>query len=432
MNLELERRLLALREAHSRGELPVQAIAAADRAFPRWRAEHATGDLWLHRMFDTLDFQREHGRLPKAREPSGSWLGRQRKSHRKVALAPDRVVALDEALPGWNSSLNDVWNSRLQEVVDFQREHGRLPKHAEPGGQWLDAQRKSHRKGTLAPDRVVALDEALPGWNSSLNDVWNSRLQEVVDFQREHGRLPRWKDPGSKWLDRQRQSHRKGTLSLVRVAALDKALPGWNESSDDIWDTHLHEVVDFQREHGRLPKAREPSGTWLDNQRKSHRKGVLSPDRAAALDEALPEWNETGSPEKLPWDARLQEVVDFQRKHGRLPKWKDPGGGWLNKQRQSYRKGALAPGRIAALNEALPEWNETGSPERLPWDARLQEVVDFQRKHGRLPKKREPGGQWLNKQRQSYRKGALAPGRIAALDEALPGWRRGRTHTDVA
>ena len=100
-------------------------------------------------------------------------------------------------------------------------------------GEWIVSQRGRARKGTLRPDQIKALDEAIPGWNTGAKDTqWESRFAEVREFLQVNGRLPGKKGSPEEyslyiWIMTQKSGIRKGTMKDDRLAALDAALPGW-------------------------------------------------------------------------------------------------------------------------------------------------------------------------------------------------------------
>jgi len=84
---------------------------------------------------------------------------------------------LDVQLPGWRDEpevvreRQEAWQQMLGRLQRFVSEQQRLPRHRETAegaavGWWLDAQKSLHRKQRLAPDRMRALDEAVPGWSA--------------------------------------------------------------------------------------------------------------------------------------------------------------------------------------------------------------------------------------------------------------------------
>jgi hypothetical protein len=386
------------------------------------------------------------------------------------------------------------WWQRLWLLEDFMALRRRLPRtgggsRAQPLtaeeralGQWCNKQRQRRRGrkhySALSPAQEAAL-EGVPGWQwEPWAEEWEQWLQEVAAFEQQHGRLPRCsggtlaapltreeRELGD-WCTKQRQ-RRKGhgasrALTPEQAAKLE-ALPGWQwvpRAAE--WERHLQEVAAFGQRHGRLPReeggkgkplveGERELGVWCSAQRqrrKGHgRSATLTPEQAAKL-EALPGWQ--WDPRAEEWEQRLQEVAAFGQQHGRLPRCSGGTlaapltreehelGTWCHSQRQR-RKGhgtsaELAPEQAAKL-EALPGWQWDQRAEE--WEQRLQEVVAFGQRHGRLPRqqgrKEQPLlegerelGVWCSTQRQR-RKGkgtyaVLTPERAAKL-ESIPGWR---------
>lgn len=73
---------------------------------------------------------------------------------------------------------------------------------------------------------------------------------------------------------------------------------------------------------------------------------------------------------------------------------------------------------------------------REPFEIQLQRVVECKARHGKLPEWRAAVAEgkatstasglfftWLRNRRRDLNRGALAPERVAFLDERLPGWR---------
>lgn len=152
-----------------RGLLPDDRLTAwrsAAIGSPRSRGTWADGLEYL------ADFVRLHGRLPKlsATEPGEKrayiWLMNTRRE--SAGLTADRRTTLDARVPGWDLTLDGAWQGRLEECVQFIQKNGRLPSFSKSGSPeerrcatWIFDQR---RKKNPKPERVVALDEQLPGW----------------------------------------------------------------------------------------------------------------------------------------------------------------------------------------------------------------------------------------------------------------------------
>lgn len=91
------------------------------------------------------------------------------RSQRRAVLSSEQRAALDGALPGWDRPTADLWTQRLDAVVSFAAEHGRLPEMWENSpeglriGEWIQMQ-------WLDSPRRAVLDAALPGWYQILGE----------------------------------------------------------------------------------------------------------------------------------------------------------------------------------------------------------------------------------------------------------------------
>jgi Helicase associated domain len=142
---------------------------------------------WDEQFSDYVRFVREHGRAPSQHAERANeralfyWLRNQRTSLRNGLLLPERRMRLEQGLPGWNvvtlggdrrSVRNQsAWSTRLQQLGQHVRKHGRNPVVSPDVfpeeyalGKWLAIQRHAYRKGKLHPDREAQLNEVAPGW----------------------------------------------------------------------------------------------------------------------------------------------------------------------------------------------------------------------------------------------------------------------------
>ncbi|MDH6710939.1 superfamily II DNA or RNA helicase [Kitasatospora sp. MAA19] len=146
-----------------------------------------------------------------------------------------------------------------------------------------------------------------------------------------------------------------------------------------------------------------------------------------------------------PWWEQYNLARTFHTEHGHLDiplrHVTDEGaalGQWLVQQRTFHKKGWLSADRIAALDALGVVWD----PIEARWRQNLAAVAAWRLRHGHLDIPQDAVvttddgtslqiGQWLVKQRSSYRQGTLAPERAAALDALRiewdpieAGWRR--------
>ncbi|KQO98497.1 helicase associated domain-containing protein [Leifsonia sp. Leaf264] len=148
--------------------------------------------------------------------------------------------------------------------------------------------------------------------------------------------------------------------------------------------------------------------------------------------------NLTSSPEINAHDARFQKMADelawFVNDRGRMPmRVQDDAderrlGIWLTNQRIAHRKNPDSPkqkARFAQLTAAAGDWM---NPERPDWNLKLDAVAAFLDEHGRLPRAAAADhtekllGMWVALQRRSAKEDGIGAGRLAMLDEAIPGW----------
>jgi hypothetical protein len=83
-------------------------------------------------------------------------------------------VELDRSRAGHGFRRDDEgWSRRLEELVAFERHHGRLPRRGRNAGEaefglarWLAQQRDAARSWCLPTDRDAALNAALTDWRT--------------------------------------------------------------------------------------------------------------------------------------------------------------------------------------------------------------------------------------------------------------------------
>ena len=124
------------------------------------------------------------------------------------------------------------------------------------------------------------------------------------------------------------------------------------------------------------------------------------------------------------WDARLDKLKEYKAGHGGCNVPQSQGlGSWVSRQRTAYSEGRISRERIERLNEIGFEWNPR---ETMPsWNERYEQLRDFKESHGDCNVNTVTGGQlgnWVRKQRQSYRDGRLSQERIERLESIGFSW----------
>lgn len=215
----------------------------------------------------------------------------------------------------------------------------------------------------VAFDRVVA-DLSLRAVRVlDLDWGWNSRLQDVLYFEKRHGRLPTrytattGETVLASWLARQRVK-----ATEAQGAKLDESVPGWRVTrrSGIAWMQNLEALVEFHETYGRMPRnnASDPTESRIAGWARVQRRNAdMSPDRLTVLQSRFPdvEW----VPRQKPlWDERFEALDVFISEHARLPRPDDgPDAfrlrGWYQQQGKSKR---LSAERVQLLNERMPGW----------------------------------------------------------------------------
>ncbi|WP_157509705.1 helicase associated domain-containing protein [Leifsonia sp. Root4] len=204
----------------------------------------------------------------------------------------------------------NTWTTQFDALAEYVRINNRLPTHnsripkaerdpvAEKLADFVTRQRP--KRESLSPEQRAAL-EGIPGfvWKPH-TDAWDSNVKYFADFFAKHGRAP---SPSSKDKREKRvadwASEQRGLIKGVAgrnppTAERQKqltALPGWAPRTPaQIQSDRLGEFTDFVSRAGRAPRRLKaspdapltPAGaaesalsTWLSNQRKKQREGVL-------------------------------------------------------------------------------------------------------------------------------------------------------------
>jgi hypothetical protein len=203
----------------------LKAIGAFDQTY--WDRK------WDFRFFfELLPFHEEHGHCCIPDDTSlGRWALRQRHAYhaRNETTAglsrwrENRLRAI-----GFDFSLEvreqrDSWMAKYQELKEFQKQHGhvRLVARDGPLGKWVAEQRRQYQRyqqeetTRLTKEHVDLLNDMHMIWNvtkvSRRDERWEERLQELEEFQDDHGhcRVPTKSGPLGRWVHAQRKAYAK-------------------------------------------------------------------------------------------------------------------------------------------------------------------------------------------------------------------------------
>ena len=99
-------------------------------------------------------------------------------------------------------------------------------------------QRRAFTNGELSPERIARLDEIGFVWNLYDRD-WEEMFGQLVAYKERFGdigELIDWKENAAlgKWCSRQRQFFKKGRLSAERIARLEELGFVWDLARDNL------------------------------------------------------------------------------------------------------------------------------------------------------------------------------------------------------
>lgn len=123
-------------------------------------------------------------------------------------------------------------------------------------------------------------------------------------------------------------------------------------NQDEIWDSHLEELVNYIKENRKYPPSESLLGFWVSHQRYAYAHGKLKSVRIQKLEAIGFIWvvDESTRRRKLKdaesshfsgtWHDRLKELKEYVQVHGELPTTGKLGV-WLYQQRHKWRQGKL-------------------------------------------------------------------------------------------
>ena len=169
-------------------------------------------------------------------------------------------------------------------------------------GDWAAAQRLSHSRGTMAPEREQALDALGFSWASptDIDDPlaqcdWDDMCLRLAAHREAvgHSDVPK-KHKADPWLGGWVAAIRrnKHMLNDAQTEQLDALEFPWiaRRQCGSAFMSSLQELGSFREEHGHVDVARvlgeaHELTQWCENQRAVHAQGSLSPKRVAHLEE---------------------------------------------------------------------------------------------------------------------------------------------------
>lgn len=285
------------------------------------------------------------------------------------------------------------WPLKYKEAVKFYEKNGhlRVPNtYTQNGinlGRWIQIQRQLYKKNKVTYDRVVLLNKIGMVWNLDrslkYNLKWALVYKEVLKYYEENGNIEIpieysviIKDEEvylNNWIALQRTMFLQGKLSLDKKEMLDKVGMVWKIRNRYSWDKMFSLALDYYSLNGNLfiPKNYQVIvngetvnlGTWVTNQRRNYKAGVLAPIRISKLEEIGMVWEDVKvASNNKRWLIMYKEALRYLEENGNLKVPSDYVvtiddevyllNSWIRQQKSHLLNGALV-GKRKELMEGL-------------------------------------------------------------------------------
>ena len=163
------------------------------------------------------------------------------------------------------------------------------------------------------------------------------------------------------------------------------------------FESQLQRASEFVRRHGENPRFRggrareEPTYRFLCSQRRQKAEGTLSPERAAALDHAIPGWAKTHRAElnESAFDRQLASLSTFVRDHGRRPR-RSADRSPEERALAAFFENSHGPTRRDAIRAVVAGVPVVTPPQNQPqpFEEQLERYRQFVRDTGHVPRRR--------------------------------------------
>ena len=352
------------------------------------------------------------------------WVSKQRSDWKKKRLSADRTEMLNAIGFTWDPN-DAVWNKMFGMLQEYKKNNGHcdVPRSWSENiklSSWVAHIRKLWKEGKLSHERIKQLESlsfAIIDYGTVKKDTWEKMFINLCQFKNIHGHCnvpQRWSENPelANWVANQRQMKRKNRLNDDFLGRLNEIGFIWH-TRKDLWEKRFTELLEFKKtyDHCDVPKdwSENPKiGTWVNNQRRNKKKGILSAERIRRLDEVGFLWDIIDSG----WEDNYSELMKYYKIYGHTDvqiRWNENPqlGHWVSHQRSKKKKNRLSESQIKRLEDINFSWNPKDK-----WDAMYASLLEFKRLRGHcnVPRDWQSAPElshWVNRQRSQYIRGRL-------------------------
>ena len=214
------------------------------------------GDLKIPNKFKTLNGYE----VDEKGYNLGFWISNQRVKYKNDTLFEDRMKKLEEIGMTFKNINGDTWNKMRELAKKYYKHYGDLKipngfktkngyEADENGynlGNWINSQRMNYKKGSLSEYRIKKLEEIGMIFENVNDDSWSKMYELARKYYEHYGdlKIPRsFKTVNGyevdekgytlgAWINTQRFSYKKGTLSEDKIKKLEEIGMMWNIRKD--------------------------------------------------------------------------------------------------------------------------------------------------------------------------------------------------------
>ena len=382
----------------------------------------------------------------------GTWLRYQKTAYKAGKLSPARESLLRSLGVMFRANHHDFEDAKWRQNYALLEEYVSLKGHLPPTtpyfthkgvnlGIWLSKQKQAQKAGKLSHEQEALLRSVGVDFDVSEHDkAWQQNYDLLKEYISSKNSLPEhttiYKDTKiGPWLVRQKQRYKAGKLSPEREALLRSVGVDFEASVFETqWQRNYELLKEYISIEGHLPPQSTVYngvnlGTWLAQQKKADKAGVLPSARKALLCSLGLDF-ETDKFEAQ-WHQNYNLFKEYVSAKGHLPARRTifKGvrlGNWLTAQKVSCKEGRLLSDREALLRSIGVDFDVSQEDiNEAQWHqnfALFKEYVDlfgqnppttssFTYKGARL-------GDWLHRQKTAYKTGELSHARETLLRSA--------------
>jgi superfamily II DNA or RNA helicase/ferredoxin-thioredoxin reductase catalytic subunit len=421
------------RKTRKIGKLSEERIEKLNKIGFIWNPSQTFENIW-EEMFETLIKYKNvygHYNVPQkwTENPKlGHWVSRQRAAKKEGQLEQRRIDKLNSIGFVWDVK-NASWEEMFAQLVEYKTVCGhcnipnKYPQNPDLG-VWVAIQRTSKKNGTLSKEYIERLEKIGFVWKV-LETSWEEMFLALVEYKNKYGHcnIPQSYSDLPKlytWVSHQRTAKQKGTIIEERKKRLEGIGFVWN-TLEASWEKMFTELMEYKSTHGHcnVPRRYKPLSTWVNNQRQNKKKGILSQEYIARLNEIGFMWN----PNDEFWETMFKSLVEYKEIYGNCnvpAQWNENEqlGNWVSHQRTAKKRDELPAKYIEKLNALGFVWE----PSKTYWEKMFETLLEYKNIHGhcKVPDKysKIPRlNSWVVTQRKLKKQNKLKPEYIERLNK---------------